>query len=92
MEEFEYARDRILMGLERKSLKRADQQLMDTSIHEAGHVLTIYYVLGAEDIYKSTILPHGHSLGGVPCYFTIIDIQFAEGKGTILSNARSNEE
>lgn len=65
MEDFEHARDRILMGIERKNLKRENKQLMDTSIHEAGHVIAIYYILGKKEIYKSTIVPHGNSLGGV---------------------------
>eukprot|EP00826_Nyctotherus_ovalis_P055175 TRINITY_DN7312_c0_g2_i2.p1 TRINITY_DN7312_c0_g2~~TRINITY_DN7312_c0_g2_i2.p1 ORF type:complete len:142 (+),score=46.62 TRINITY_DN7312_c0_g2_i2:39-464(+) len=37
---------------------------MGTSIHEAGHVIAIYYILGKKDIYKTTIVPHGDSLAG----------------------------
>jgi len=71
MEDFEYARDRILMGIERKYLKRGDKQLMDTAVHEAGHVLAIYHILGEKEIYKSTIVPHSDSLGGVQSFLKL---------------------
>lgn len=65
MEDFEYARDRILMGLERKTLKRPDKELMNTAFHEAGHVLATYYTIGYKGIYKATIVPRGNKMGGV---------------------------
>ncbi len=66
MEDFEYARDRILMGLERKKLSRPDNELMNTAVHEAGHTVVTYYTLGPKSIYKSTIVARGEKLGGVP--------------------------
>ncbi len=69
MEDFEYARDRILMGLERKTLSRPHKDLMNTAIHEAGHVLATYYTAGHKGIYKATIVPRGDALGGVCCFF-----------------------
>ena len=71
MEDFEYARDRILMGLERKTLTRSNKELMNTAIHEAGHVLSTYYTAGHKGIYKSTIAPRGDELGGVTQFLFI---------------------
>lgn len=65
MDDFEYARDRILMGLERKTLLRTDKELMNTAVHEAGHTVVTYFTLGPKAIYKSTVVPRGEKLGGV---------------------------
>lgn len=65
MTEFEYARDRIIMGIERNTLAQTDKALSDIAFHEAGHAAAIYYIMGRDCIYKSTILPHGNILGGV---------------------------
>jgi len=42
-EQFEFARDRIMMGIERKSLKQSDKERLHTAIHESGHALVCYY-------------------------------------------------
>ena len=42
-DDFEYARDRIMMGIERKSLSTTDKDRLRTAIHEAGHALTCYF-------------------------------------------------
>ena len=65
VEDFEYARDRILMGLERTTLVRPNNELMHTAIHEAGHIIATYCTIGPKSIYKSTIVPRGSSIGGV---------------------------
>jgi len=65
MEDFEYARDIIIMGVERGTLKIEDKEKMATAFHETGHTLATFYTDGPENIYKVTIVPRGSSLGAV---------------------------
>ncbi|WP_076792049.1 ATP-dependent zinc metalloprotease FtsH [Chlorobium sp. KB01] len=60
---FEQARDKILMGPERKSMIISDEQKKLTAYHEAGHVLVASYTRGSDPIHKVTIIPRGRSLG-----------------------------
>ncbi|MCX6178254.1 MAG: ATP-dependent zinc metalloprotease FtsH [Chlorobiales bacterium] len=60
---FEQARDKILMGPERKSMFISDEQKKLTAYHEAGHVLVAMYTKGSDPIHKVTIIPRGRSLG-----------------------------
>ena len=60
---FEQARDKILMGPERKSMFISDEQKKLTAYHEAGHVLVSIYTKGSDPIHKVTISPRGRSLG-----------------------------
>ena len=62
-ENFEQARDKILMGPERKSMFISDEQKKLTAYHEAGHVLVATYTKGSDPIHKVTIIPRGRSLG-----------------------------
>jgi cell division protease FtsH len=62
-ENFEQARDKILMGTERKSMIISDEQKKLTAYHEAGHVLVSSYTKGSDPIHKVTIIPRGRSLG-----------------------------
>ena len=43
LDDFEFARDRIMMGIERKSLSMGEKERLHTSIHESGHALVCYY-------------------------------------------------
>lgn len=61
-EDFEYARDRIIMGIERKSLTMSDKERLNTAIHEAGHAVACYFSNGPK-LYKATIVSRGASLG-----------------------------
>jgi len=61
--DFEFARDRIMMGIERKSLSMSDKERLNTAIHEAGHTISCYFNSGAKKIYKATIVARGGSLG-----------------------------
>jgi ATP-dependent metalloprotease len=63
MSDFEYARDRIMMGIERKKLSMSDKDRLLTAIHEAGHAITCYFTPGAKKLYKATIVARGSSLG-----------------------------
>ncbi len=62
-ENFEQARDKILMGAERKSMIISDEQKKITAYHEAGHVLVSIYTKGSDPVHKVTIIPRGRSLG-----------------------------
>ena len=60
---FEYARDRLMMGIERKKLTMTEQDRLATAIHEAGHATVCYFTPGAQKLYKATIVARGGSLG-----------------------------
>ena len=62
-QDFEFARDRIMMGIERKSLSMTEKDRLATAIHESGHALTCYYNKEANHLYKATIVARGGSLG-----------------------------
>jgi cell division protease FtsH len=63
MAEFEHAKDKILMGLERRSLVMSEKERQTTAYHEAGHALITYYTPGSDPLHKVTIIPRGRSLG-----------------------------
>lgn len=63
MEEFEEARDKILMGVARKSAKMGEEERTLTAYHEAGHALVAFESDGAYPVHKVTIIPRGRSLG-----------------------------
>lgn len=63
LDDFEFARDRIMMGIERKKLSMTEKERMNTSIHECGHAIACYYTPGANKLYKATIVARGGSLG-----------------------------
>jgi cell division protease FtsH len=63
MGDFEEARDKILMGVARKSLAISDKERRMTAVHEAGHALLHYFLKNADPLHKVTIVPHGRALG-----------------------------
>jgi cell division protease FtsH len=63
MHDFEEARDKILMGIARKTLVVSDKERRMTAIHEAGHALLHYFLKNADPLHKVTIVPHGRALG-----------------------------
>jgi cell division protease FtsH len=63
MIDFEHARDKILMGAERKSTKMTEEDRKLTAYHEAGHALVSFKVDGYYPVHKVTIIPRGRSLG-----------------------------
>jgi cell division protease FtsH len=63
MVEFEDAKDKILMGVERKSLLISDDEKKLTAYHECGHVLVSKNISGMDPIHKVTIIPRGMALG-----------------------------
>ncbi|MDR0497372.1 MAG: ATP-dependent zinc metalloprotease FtsH [Treponema sp.] len=63
MSDFEEARDKVLMGVARKTMVISDKERRITAIHEAGHALLHYYLKNADPLHKVTIIPHGRALG-----------------------------
>jgi cell division protease FtsH len=63
MEDFEHAKDKVLMGTERKSLILSDRERTNTAYHEAGHTLVAKLIPGTDPIHKVTIIPRGRALG-----------------------------
>src|SRR3990172_777763 len=63
MEDFEAAKDKVLMGVERKRLLINEQEKKNTAYHEAGHTLVAKLLPGTDPIHKVTIIPRGRALG-----------------------------
>ncbi len=63
MSDFEYAKDKILMGSERKSMVISDTEKRNTAYHESGHALVARLLPGTDPIHKVTIIPRGRALG-----------------------------
>lgn len=63
MEEFEQAKDKILMGAERKSMVMSEKEKMNTAYHEAGHAIVGLIVPEHDTVYKVSIIPRGRALG-----------------------------
>ena len=61
--DFEYAKDKVLMGVERKSMILSDEEKRITAYHEAGHALIAHLLPDADPLHKVTIIPRGHALG-----------------------------
>ncbi len=63
MRDFEYAKDKILMGRERRSLILSDEEKKITAYHEAGHALIAKLLPKADPVHKVSIIPRGRALG-----------------------------
>jgi cell division protease FtsH len=63
MEDFEYSKDKVIMGVERKSLIISDNEKKITAYHEGGHALVAKLTPGTDPIHKVTIIPRGLALG-----------------------------
>ena len=63
MQDFEFAKDKTLMGVERRSMIVSDAEKQVTAIHEAGHALLTVLLPHADPIHKVTIIPRGMTLG-----------------------------
>ncbi len=61
--DFEGAKDKVLMGAERKSMVLSEKEKLITAYHEAGHALIAKLVPGADPVHKVTIIPRGRALG-----------------------------
>ncbi len=63
MLDFEFAKDKVMMGSERKSMVISDQEKRITAYHESGHALVAKLIPGTDPIHKITIIPRGRALG-----------------------------
>ena len=63
MDDFEEAKDKVMMGIQRKSVILSDEEKKVTAYHESGHTLVATMTPGADPIHKVTIIPRGQALG-----------------------------
>ena len=61
--DFENAKDKVLMGVERKSMVLSEEEKRTTAFHEAGHALMAILLPGTDPVHKVTIIPRGRALG-----------------------------
>jgi len=84
MEEFEKAKDKIMMGTERRSMVMSEKEKLNTAYHEAGHAIVGYCVPDHDPVYKVTIIPRGRALG-VTMYLPEED-KYSISKSALESN------
>jgi cell division protease FtsH len=63
MLDFEESKDRVMMGVERKSMVLSEKEKRNTAVHEAGHAICNIYCSEADPLHKVTIIPRGRALG-----------------------------
>jgi len=96
MVDFEMAKDKVLMGVERKSMILSDEEKRNTAYHEAGHALVAAMTPGADPVHKVTIIPRGMALG-LTMQLPEADKhtytrEYLEGMLAVLMGGRSAEE
>ncbi|MEZ4368215.1 MAG: AAA family ATPase [Kofleriaceae bacterium] len=97
MEDFEEAKDKVMMGAERRSMIISDKEKKTTAVHEAGHALVARHVgVDADPLHKVTIIPRGRALGltqQLPVEDRLsMSATFAENTICILMGGRVAEE
>ena len=80
MKEFEDAKDKVMMGVERKTMAMSAEEKENTAYHEAGHAVVSVSVPGSDPIHKATIVPRGRALGMV--------MSLPEGDSCLLYTSR----
>ncbi len=83
MEEFEKAKDKIMMGAERKSMVMSEKERMNTAYHESGHAIVGRLVPDHDPVYKVSIIPRGRALGVT--MFLPEEDRYSLSRRTILS-------
>jgi len=63
LKDFEFAKDKVMMGVERRSMVLTDMEKRTTAYHEAGHALMARLIPGTDPVHKVTIIPRGRALG-----------------------------
>jgi len=96
MVDFEMSKDKVLMGVERRSMILSDEEKRNTAYHEAGHALVAAMTPGADPLHKVTIIPRGMALG-VTMQLPIDDKHtytkdFLEAQLAVLMGGRAAEE
>ena len=94
--DFEFAKDKVLMGTERRSMIISEREKRTTAIHEAGHALVAKILPGTDPVHKVTIIPRGRALGltqQLPQEDRLnINQEFAMNQIAILMGGRIAEE
>ena len=95
MDDFEEAKDKVMMGTQRKSMILSNEEKEVTAYHEAGHALVAIKTKGADPVHKITIIPRGRALG-VTMQLPIDEKHgykrsYVEGRLAILMGGRSAE-
>ncbi len=96
MDDFEKAKDKVLMGTERKSLVISEEEKKNTAYHEAGHTLVAVFLVESDPIHKVTIIPRGRAMGATQ-QLPLDDRhtytkQYLENRISILMGGRVSEE
>jgi cell division protease FtsH len=96
MADFEMSKDKVLMGVERKSMILSEEEKRNTAFHEAGHALVAAITPGTDPLHKVTIIPRGMALG-LTMQLPIDDKHtytktYLEGTLTVLMGGRCAEE
>ncbi len=96
MDDFEEAKDKVMMGIQRKSVILSDEEKKVTAYHESGHTLVATMTPGADPIHKVTIIPRGQALG-VTAQLPIDEKHnysrdYIEGRLAILLGGRAAEQ
>jgi len=96
-DDFEEAKDKVLMGAERRSMIISEKEKRNTAIHEAGHALVARFVgVEADPVHKVTIIPRGRALGLTqqlpPEDRLSMNLEFAQNQIAILMGGRVAEE
>ncbi len=84
MHEFELAKDKLLMGVERKSMAMTEHEKINTAYHESGHTIVGRLMPDHDPVYKVSIIPRGRALG-VTMYLPEQD-RYSQSKQYLLSN------
>ncbi|HET7753619.1 MAG TPA: ATP-dependent zinc metalloprotease FtsH [Anaeromyxobacteraceae bacterium] len=96
LDDFEFAKDKVLMGTERRSMIISEKEKRTTAIHEAGHALVAKIIPGTDPVHKVTIIPRGRALGltqQLPQEDRLnINQEFATNQIAILMGGRIAEE
>jgi cell division protease FtsH len=96
LDDFEYAKDKVIMGTERRSMIISEKEKRTTAIHEAGHALVAKVLPGTDPVHKVTIIPRGRALGltqQLPEEDRLsINLEYALNQIAILMGGRLAEE
>jgi cell division protease FtsH len=84
MAEFEEAKDKVMLGSERRSMVMTDEEKRLTAYHEAGHAIVALHCPASDPIHKATIIPRGRALGMV--------VRLPEGDRISLARDKINDD
>jgi cell division protease FtsH len=96
MEDLEAAKDKVMIGVERKSVVISEQEKRSTAYHESGHVLVAKFLPGQDPVHKVTIIPRGRALGVT--HFVPLDDRhsysraYLEGRLAMMMGGRAAEQ